>query len=147
MNTKRKIMTNTPILKCIIVKNPISMWQIAEPAYPQINNVLRPQVLTVKMLINEAAKFTAQSKIVDIRGFNEPAPRTWLKICVEKSVIAWKPVSSLNITIAIEIQLPLLWDSSEKRAYRRVTSDVSPVFSFSRWTKISLALRSLPCVL
>ena len=64
----------------MIVKNPIKMWQTAEPAYPHISNVLRPQVRTVKMLTKEATKFAAQSKIVETRGLIEPVPRTYSKI-------------------------------------------------------------------
>ena len=147
MNTNKKIIPKTPVLNPRIVKKPIKSKQTAEPAWPQINSVLRPNIRTVNILTNDATKLTEQSMIVAIRGFSVSSPRTSAKIEDEKRVIAWKPVNSLKMIIAIETQLPLLCASSVQRAYLRVTSEVSPVFSVSRWWKIVLAILSLPCVL
>ena len=81
-------MPKTPVLNLRIVKSPIKSKHTAEPAWPQINSVLLPNIRTVKILTKDATKLTEQSMIVAIRGFSVSSPRTSPKIEVEKRVIA-----------------------------------------------------------
>ena len=84
---------------------------------------------TVLIAMPEATKLTADRRMVEFLEL-EVGPRTSLNMAVEKSVMAWKPVSSLKTMIMIAVKLALACASAVS-AYFSVTSDESPVFIVS----------------